>query len=127
MELILFSLFIMMDAADALKFFLPEGVLGCFDVKNVEKKKEGVEMMFEEKNVVPEIPKEHRGKRLTSKGFKKIVVNDFPIRGKKSKLIFLRRVWKIEGVDELLKRKIEICAPGTKLEKEFASFLKIFD
>lgn len=114
----------MMDAADTLKFFLPEGVLGCFDVKNAGKGKEGVEITFEEKNIVPEIPKEHRGKGLSSKGFKEIVVNDFPIRGKKAKLVFLRRVWKIEGVDRLLKRKIEICAQNTKLEKEFASFLK---
>lgn len=117
----------MMDPTDALKLFLPEGVVEYFDIRNAEKKNDGVEMIFEEKNIVPEIPREHHGKKLSSKGFKKIVVNDFPIRGEKSKLIFLRRVWKIEGVDELLKREIEICAPGTKLEKEFASFLKVFD
>lgn len=117
----------MMDPADVLKLFLPEGVLKYFDIKDAGKNNEVVKVTFEEKNVVPDIPEEYRGRNLISKGFKKIVVNDFLIRGQKAELIFLRRVWQIEGVDTLLKRNIEICAPGTKLEKEFASFLKVFD
>jgi hypothetical protein len=36
----------------------------------------------------------------------------------------MRRSWEIEGTNCLLKRDIQICFPGTKLEKEFASFLK---
>ena len=38
-----------------------------------------------------------------------------------------RRSWKFEGVDKWLKREIDICVSGTKLEKEFADFLKEFD
>lgn len=109
---------------DLLEVFLPEGILEWFDVKEIEKGEEEIRITFEEKNIVPEIPEEHRGKNLISKGFKRIIVDDFPIRGKKTRLIFLRRAWKVEGVDRLLKRKIELCAPGTKLEKEFANFLK---
>ena len=109
---------------DLLEVFLPDGVMEWFDVKAIEKDEREIRVTFEEKNIVPDIPEEHRGKNLISKGFKRIVIDDFPIRGKKARLIFLRRVWKIEGIDRLLKRKINLCAPGTKLEKEFASFLK---
>jgi len=46
-----------------------------------------------EKNIVPEIADEYRGRKLDSKGFKKIVVNNFPIHdGQKTKLVFLSRV-----------------------------------
>ena len=116
-----------MDPTDVLKLFLPEGVLKYFDIKDAGANDKGVKVTFEEKNIVPDIPEGYRGRNLVSKGFKKIVVGDFLIRGEKAELIFLRRVWQIEGVDTLLKRNIEICAPGTKLEKEFASFLKVFD
>lgn len=111
---------------DLLETFFPEGILKWFAVKDFEKSEEEIKITFEEKNITPELPEEYRGKKLISKGFKKIVVNDFPIRGRKTELIFLRRVWKIKGVDKLLKRDIGICAPGTKLEKEFADFLKDF-
>lgn len=111
---------------DLLGAFLPEGILEWFDVKDIEKNEEEIKVIFEEKNIVPEIPEEYRGRRLISKGFKKIIVNDFPIRGRRTELIFLRRVWQIKGVDTFLKRDIKLCAPGTKLEKEFADFLKDF-
>lgn len=110
-----------------LESFLPEGVLNWFDIKSLEKNEKKTRIVFEEKNLVPEIPAEHRGKRLVSKGFKELTVDDFPIRGRKTELIFLRRIWQIEGVKELLKREIQMCAEGTSLEKEFAAFLKEFD
>ena len=107
--------------------FLPNGILKWFILKKVEKNERTVRLTFEEKNIVPEIPEEHRGKKIISKGFKKIIVDDFPIRGRKTELIFLRRVWQIEGVKELLKKDIQLHADGTKLEKEFADFLKELD
>jgi len=41
-------------------------------------------------------------------------------------LILKRRCWKFEDMERWIKREINICAPGTKLEKEFADFLKEF-
>ena len=110
--------------ADLLSYFLPEGVLEWFVVKEIEKTERVFRITLEEKNSVPSIPEEHRGKNLISKGFKNIILDDFPLRGRKTELVFLRRVWQIEGTSELLKRDIALSAPGTKLEKEFASFLK---
>lgn len=111
---------------DPLEFFLPEGTLEWFDIRNIEKSSEKIRIILEEKNVVPEIPKEHRGKRVISKGFSELLIDDFPIRGKKTELLFLRRSWEIEGAGKRLKRNIKLCADGTKLEKEFADFLKDF-
>ena len=107
--------------------FLPDDILKWFDVKTIEKGKNKIILTLQEKNIVPEIPEKHRGKNVISKGLKKIIVDDFPIRGRKTELVFLRRVWQIEGVPEPLKRDIDICAKGTKLEKEFADFLKEFN
>ncbi len=112
---------------DLLSLFLPKGILEWFIVKNIEQHGETVRVTFEEKNLVPEIPEKHRGKKISSKGFKELLVDDFPIRGRKTELLFLRRSWEIEGVEERLKRNISLCAPGTKLEKEFADFLKEMD
>ena len=64
------------------------------------------------------------GKQIESKGFKDISITDFPIRGRKVTLLFRRRYWQVEGETKLLKRDIPLCAEGTLLSQEFASFLK---
>ena len=78
---------------------------------------------MEEKNIPP-ITEQERGKKVTSKGFKDILIDDYPIRGRKTELILRRRYWQVEDSDKLLKRNIQLYAEGTQLEKEFASFLK---
>ena len=112
---------------DLLHYFLPEGILEWFIVKDIEKHEGRMRIIFEEKNIVPEIPEAYRGKKVSSKGFKELFIDDFPIRGRKTELLFLRRTWEIEGVNKRLKRDIKIAAKGTKLEKEFADFLKEMD
>lgn len=106
-----------------LALFLPTGTLEWFDIINGVSLDEGVHIVLEEKNIPPLLP-EHEGKRVYSKGFYDITITDFPIRGKRTSLLFRRRRWSVEGVHELLKRDIQLCAPGTQLETEFASFLK---
>ena len=66
-------------------------------------------------------------KKIISKGFRKMIVDDFPIRGRKGELVFMRRTWEVVGANKILRREINVCVPGTKLEKEFADFLKEFD
>jgi hypothetical protein len=39
-------------------------------------------------------------------------------------LLLKRRVWQVEGSDELYKKEILTTYPGTKLEKEFAIFFE---
>lgn len=107
-----------------MEVFLPKGILEWFDIKEIDNNEKRIRITFEEKNVVPELSEKHRGKNIVSKGFKRILIDDFPIRGKKAELIFLRRLWQIEGEKELLKRDIELVVPGTTLSPDFASFLK---
>ena len=76
-------------------------------------------------NTVPKLPEQYKNRKIRQKGFKQITVNDFPVRGKKVQLLFRRRVWQIQGVKELYKKEIpKVIFPGTRLEKEFADFLK---
>ncbi len=104
--------------------FLPEGILEWFDITKGTKTKNQITIILTEKNIPP-ITEQERGKRVKSKGFKKISVDDFPARGRRVTLIFERRYWQIENEKKLLKRDLKICAEGTTLEKEFADFLKV--
>lgn len=112
------------------ELLLPEGILEYFAYEGYTKEKKventygEVTIILVEKNVVPKLPEEYRDRKIRQKGFKEIRVDDFPVRGKKVKLLLRRRVWQIEGSEELYKREIVTTYPGTKLEKEFAAFLK---
>ena len=113
------------------ELLLPEGILEYFEYAGYERKSKEeskpygeVTIILVEKNVVPKLPEEYRDRKIRQKGFKEIRVDDFPVRGKKVKLLLRRRVWQIEGVDELYKKEIVTTYPETKLEKQFAAFLK---
>jgi len=112
---------------ELLHIFLPAGILEWFEGEDVASTNLTIRLVLREKNIVPTLPEEHRDKNVVSKGFKEITVDDFPIRGRKAELLLYRRIWQIEGTDILLKRDLEITAPGTKVEKEFAVFLKELD
>jgi len=116
---------------ELIEIFLPEGIMEYFDYMGYERKsREEVKpygeftIILEEKNVVPKIPEEYRDRKIRQKGFKEIRVDDFPVRGRKVKLLLKRRVWQIEGTEEIFRKEIMTTYPGTKLEKEFAAFLK---
>ncbi len=114
----------MENSEEILSIFLPEKTLDYFDCVNARIIENVIRVRLIEKEWIPEIPENHRGKNIRSKGFKDFLVDDFPVRGKKVQLLLKRRVWKIEGVKELLKRDIPVVFPNTKLQKEFAVFLK---
>ncbi len=106
---------------------LPEGLQWWFEVGSFEKDEKKLRIVLIEKNIVPELPEMYRGKEIVNTILKPITIDDFPIRGRKVEIVIKRRCWKFKGIDKMLKRDMPICAPGTKLEKEFASFLKVFD
>ena len=105
------------------EFVLPQGTLEWFDVSSSQMTPKEIHITLEEKNNPPLTP-EIQDARVVSKGFTDIMVTDFPLRGRRVTLLFRRRYWKVEGRHELLKREIELCAPGTQLQTEFAAFLK---
>jgi len=103
--------------------FLPQGVFEWFELTSAKQTQDEVHIILTEKNIPP-LTNKHANKKIVSKGFKDITITDFPLRGRKTLLTFKRRRWKVEGQQELLKRDIKLCAPGTQLEQEFADFLK---
>lgn len=104
---------------------LPEGLESYFEIENFRKTETKFQIILVEKNEVPSpLPKIYHGKKITNTVLKTIIVDDFPIRGRKGELIIKRRYWEFEGVPKLLKRHIPLHAKGTKLQKEFADFLK---
>ena len=110
---------------------LPEGILEYFEYSGYERKSREeskpygeVTIILVEKNTVPKVPEEYRDRKIRQKGFKEIRVDDFPVRGKKVKLLLRRRGWQIEGSEEVFKKEILTTYPGTKLEKEFAIFFE---
>lgn len=105
---------------------LPDGLEEYFELESYEKSELFFRIILIEKNIVPELPKEYQGKKVVNTVIKPITIDSFPIKGKKGELILKRRCWKFEDIEKWLKREIDICAPGTKLEKEFADFLKEF-
>ncbi len=103
---------------------LPDGLEEYFELEKYEKTEMNFRITLIEKNIVPKLSKEYRNKKIVNTVIKTITVDYFPIKGRKGELILKRRCWKFEGVEKWLKRDINICVPGTKLEKEFAAFLK---
>ena len=104
-----------------LALFLPDSTLKFFDIVSGTRTMEQLHLTLEEKNDPP-LEQRHQGMPVISKGFQDITITDFPVRGRKTTLTFRRRRWQVG--EELLKRDIDLCTPGTQLEKEFGNFLK---
>nr|WP_109832671.1 transposase [Reichenbachiella versicolor] len=69
--------------------------------------------------------KEFSEDQLRLHGFHEpITVKDFPIRGKASFLKVKRRRWLNEYTGKVMSRDWQLIAKGTRMTKEFASFLK---
>lgn len=104
------------------ELIFPQGVFDWFEITNGEINGEDVSITLVEKDLPPIA--EGSQSKIIARKFHDITVTDFPLRGKRTLLTFRRRYWKVEGRDEYLKRDIQLAFPGTKLEHEFAVFLK---
>lgn len=117
-----------MNEHNLLWAILPEGLEVFFELQKFEKDENKFRITLVEKNIIPsDLPNEYRGKKIINTVLDDIIIDDFPIRGRKGEIVLKRRSWKFEGVNKFLKRNIQLCAKGTKLEKEFADFLKELD
>jgi hypothetical protein len=107
---------------------LPDGLDAFFDVESFEKTDQIFRITLAEKNIIPgNLPERYRGKRVINTVLRPMTVDYFPLKGRKAEIILKRRWWQFEGGDIMLHRDIPVCAEGTKLEKEFADFLKEFN
>lgn len=105
-----------------LKLFLPEELFRYFTIINLQVIADEVHVYIEENN---DKPKELQDKNLISKGFhSSVTIQDFPLRDKPVFLHVRRRRWLDEDTGQVVSRDWNAVAKGTRLTKEFATFLK---
>ena len=103
------------------RLLLPEGTLDYFDLVDVKESVNEVVIYLEEKNIVPE---KYTDQDIESKGFyAPVIVQDFPLRGKKV-FLNIRRRWLLKKHNEYISRNWRMVAEGTRMTQDFASFLK---
>lgn len=101
---------------------LPEGILEYFDIVNTVNDNAGLSIYLEERNVAPV---GYKAEELESKGFlPEIRVQDFPVRNRKAFLCIKRRRWEIKSSGQIISRDWKLVQAGTRMTREFASFLK---
>ena len=104
------------------RLLLPEGTLDYFDLVDVKESVHEVVIYLEEKNIVPE---KYTDQDTESKGFyAPVIVQDFPLRGKKLFLNVRRRRWVVKDENRYVSRDWKLVAGGSRMTHEFASFLK---
>lgn len=107
---------------ELVELLLPEGVLEYFEVISIEKDSNQLRIYLEERNNIPE---EYAKERYRSNGFlPEIKVKDFMIRDMFVTLHVKRRRWLLIESGKKVKRDWNIVAPGTRITKDFAAFLK---
>ena len=112
----------MISSEALLRTFLPEWLFDYFEAVKLEQVSESLHVYLDEKKVIPE---EFATRRLISHGFDDAVtVQDFPIKGKAVFIRLRRRRWLDVNTNEILSRRFDITHQGTRLTKEFVSFLK---
>ena len=104
------------------RLLLPEGTLDYFIISDVKESSTEIVIYLEEKN---EVPGEYSSMQVENKGFyEPVVVQDFPIRGKKLFLNIRRRRWIVKDEGRYVSRNWKLVAEGSRMTHDFASFLK---
>lgn len=107
---------------------LPDGLEPYFDIQGFEKDELKFRIILVEKNIIPsDLPEKYHGKKTISSVLNDLLIDDFPIQGKKGEILIRKRSWKFEGVEGTYSRNLEFCFEGTRVSKKFAAFLKEFD
>ena len=93
-----------------------------FIIADVKESSTDIVIFLEEKN---EVPSEYSNMKVESKGFyDPVVVQDFPIRGKKLFLNIRRRRWIVKDDGRYVSRNWKLVAEDCRMTHDFASFLK---
>ncbi len=110
----------MLSQEDILRLFLPSWLFDYFEFEKFTQTTARIDVYLGEKKQIP-VPSES----LISYGFTEYsIVQDFPIKGKAVYLHLRRRKWQNESTGEIITRKFEVAYEGTRLTKDFVSFLK---
>lgn len=110
------------DLLPIAKVFLPEVLVTYFELTSHKTQADELHFYFTEHN---ELPKEYKEGEALSKGFySEISIQDFPIRGKQVYLHVKRRRWQEKTSGKIVTRDWDLVAKGTRMTKDFATFLK---
>ena len=109
--------------------FLPDGLLTHFDIidfkelGDLQSKKDCFYIYLDEKNILPQ---DHNPNEFESKGFyERVLIQDFPIRGKAVYLGIRRRRWRHKKDKSIaIKSDYSFITEGSKLTAELSDFLK---
>ena len=102
---------------------LPKVLIEYFELTKHKIEGEEIHFYFTENNTTPI---EFKNQKLTSKGFfPEATIQDFPLRSKQVFLHVTRRRWLNETKNKVVSRDWDLVAKGTRMTKEFATFLKI--
>lgn len=105
-----------------IQLLLPKEIFDYFTLRKLEVTENKIHAYLDEENNVPEGYEEEK---LISKGFhSSITIQDFPIRDKPMFLHVRRRRWQVESTGKVVGRDWDTVAKGTRLTKDFATFLK---
>ena len=108
--------------ASLLSLFLPEFILENFEFKGFIEENETFHIELEELNAPPS---EWANLNVLSKGFfPQIVIQDFPIRGRKVFYHVRRRRWLDTESSKVIYRNWTLVEKGTRMTGDFAAFLK---
>lgn len=101
---------------------LPAGLVELFELDKVETLSDGYHLHLSQKNNPPQ---DLNGHKLESKGFfEPVTIRDFPLRGKACFLHLKRRKWLDHDTGKIVFHEWDEVAKGTRMTKEFATFLK---
>lgn len=101
---------------------LPEGTLDYFEIVNTVNDSNDLSIYLEEKNIPPH---GYKAEEIESKGFlPEVKIQDFPVRSRKAYLCIRRRRWEVKANGAIISRDWKSVQTGTRMTKEFASFLK---
>jgi hypothetical protein len=115
----------MIENKQLMAAWLPKQWLEFFDLTDINELENEWQITLTEKE--DQIPQVLKGKNIVQNGYlNPVEINDFPIRGKKTFLRFMRRRWKEEGQQESFFNNYEFHEQGMKATKEFGVFLKGF-
>ena len=107
---------------ELIQLVLPKEIFDYFNLFKLEVKGQETHVYLDEENVVPD---GYENEKLISKGFhSSITIQDFPIRDKPLFLHVHRRRWQVESTGAVISRDWDTIAKGTRLTKDFATFLK---
>ena len=105
-----------------IQLLLPQEIFEYFDIIRVDTGEREVHIYLDEKSIKPE---GYEIVKLISKGFHQaVIIQDFPLRDKAMFLHVRRRRWFSESTKKTVERDWSTVAKGTRLTKEFATFLK---